>query len=119
MENKSNKVFLNGIISKEVPETAPDFILGNLSINVNDLISWLMDARTKDYCKNGWINAQIKRGLPKGDEPGKRYIEVDTWQPSPRGDTSAPRAHITGGQGMAEVARDFKNGEVDPNSVPF
>lgn len=111
---KKETVFLNGIISKEVPETAPGFILGNLSINVNDLITWLMDARTKEYCKNGWINAQIKKS-----QNGKRYIQVDTWQPSPRGDTTAPSTPDVRGQGMADVARDFKNGEVDPREVPI
>lgn len=116
----ADKIFVNGIISKEVPETAPDFILGNLSINVNELITWLMDSRTKEYCKNGWINAQIKRGMPKnGELVGKRYIEVDTWQPSPRGDTAAPSTPNVRGQSMAEVEREFNNGEADPDSVPF
>jgi len=112
MEQTKPIIFINGLLSKEVPETAPDFILGNLSINVNDLITWLMDARTKEYCKNGWINAQIKRG-----QSGKRYIQVDTWQPSPRGES--PSTPDVRGQGMAQAEREFKNGEVNLDQVPF
>jgi hypothetical protein len=111
--NKKEVIFINGLISKEVPETAPDFILGNISIEVNNLINWLMEARTKDYCKNGWINAQIKRG-----SSGKRYIAVDTWQPSPR-DGASPSPSTNEGQGMVDVEREFKNGEVNPADIPF
>jgi phage antirepressor YoqD-like protein len=78
METKQEKIFVNGIISKEVPQTAPDFILGKMSIKVDDLMKWLIE--NKSLCdENGWINMTVMRSK----STGKRYIEVDTWKPTP------------------------------------
>jgi len=73
--NKPAKIFINGLISKEVPETAPAFILGKMSIKVDDLITWLQSNR--NLADNGWINLTVKRSA----NTDKRYIEVDTYKP--------------------------------------
>lgn len=74
MENKT-KIFVNGLLSKDVPDTAPEFILGKNSIKVDDLINWLQENRHLAD-ENGWINTITKRS----QTTGKRYIEVDTWK---------------------------------------
>jgi len=72
----ADKIFVNGLISKDIPDTAPDYILGKHSIKVQDLINWL-EANKHLADANGWINTITKRS----QSTGKRFIEVDTWQP--------------------------------------
>lgn len=69
----ADKIFVDGLISKEVADTAPDFILGKLSINIDNLKAFL--DKSKGYAVNGWLNATILKS--KG---GKRYIELDLYQ---------------------------------------
>jgi hypothetical protein len=73
--SENTKIFVNGLLSKDVPDTAPEFILGKNSIKVNDLIQWLQENRHLAD-ENGWINTITKRS----QSTGKRYIEVDTWK---------------------------------------
>lgn len=73
---ETEKIFVNGLISKDVADTAPEWILGKMSISVNELINWLEKNR-KLQDENGWINLTVKRS----QKTGKRYIEVDTWKP--------------------------------------
>lgn len=73
---ETEKIFVNGLISKDVADTAPEWILGKMSISVNELINWLEKNR-KLQDENGWINLTVKRS----PRTGKRYIEVDTWKP--------------------------------------
>ena len=70
-----NKTFVNGLISKKVSDKAPEWILGALSINVESLTNWL-NTTGKQVQSNGWINLNIKKS-----KDGKRYIEVDTYNP--------------------------------------
>lgn len=71
-----DKIFVNGLVSKDVADNAPEWILGKMSIQVNELINWLEKNR-KIQDDNGWINLTVKRSK----STGKRYIEVDTWKP--------------------------------------
>jgi hypothetical protein len=61
--------FLNGVIFKR-KDNAPDFVIGQLSFKVDEFIKTLQEKE-----KNGWVNANIKRG-----QSGKPYIELDTWE---------------------------------------
>lgn len=70
-----DKIFVNGLISKKVSDKAPEWILGALSINVESLTNWL-NTTGKQVQSNGWINLNIKKS-----KDGKRYIEVDTYNP--------------------------------------
>jgi hypothetical protein len=70
---KQEKIFVNGFISKDVPETAPEFILGNASINIKSFMDFLL--ANEKYAVNGWINLSTKRS-----KDGKRYTELDLYQ---------------------------------------
>lgn len=70
-----DRIFVNGLISKKVSDKAPEWILGALSINVESLTNWL-NTTGKQVQSNGWINLNIKKS-----KDGKRYIEVDTYNP--------------------------------------
>lgn len=68
----ANKIFVDGLRADKPRDNAPDFVKANLSINREELLSWLT-GQTEE-----WINAQI---LESKNKPGKWYVEVDTWKP--------------------------------------
>jgi hypothetical protein len=65
-----DKVFADGFIFKR-RETAPDFVVGSMSVKVDEAIAFL----TK-HEKNGWVNLDVKTA-----QSGKYYIELDTYEP--------------------------------------
>ena len=67
---EKQKVFADGFIFKR-SDKAPDFVVGNISIKVEEAISFL-----KKNEKNGWINLQVKNS-----QGGKYYMELDTFEP--------------------------------------
>ncbi len=100
MSKQDDKVFGEGIFFKQ-KENAPDFVLGAVSIKVDEFITFL-----KENVKKGWVNMDLKQS--KG---GKHYFQVDTWEPKPKGEEAAvpPKAK---GKAKAEPAK------ADP-SLPF
>ena len=73
MENQE-RIFADGFIIKR-RENAPEFVIGNLSIKVDEAIAFL-----KKYEKKGWVNLGIKKG-----RSGNPYIELDTFEPTQGG----------------------------------
>jgi hypothetical protein len=68
--SKKEKVFANGFSFKR-RENAPDFVVGSLSVKVDDAIGFL-----KDHDKSGWVNMNVMLS-----QKGTHYIELDTWEP--------------------------------------
>ena len=68
-----DKVFADGFIFKR-KDSAPEFVIGELSIKIDDAIPFL-----NQHQKKGWVNLDVK--LSKG---GKYYLELDTFVPKPR-----------------------------------
>lgn len=64
------KVFADGFVFKR-NEKAPDFVVGNISVKVEEATAFL-----KQHTKNGWVNLQVKNS-----QGGKYYIELDTFEP--------------------------------------
>ena len=77
MDNQE-RIFADGFIIKR-RENAPEFVIGNLSVKVDEAIAFL-----KKYEKKGWVNLNIKKG-----RSGNPYIELDTFEAKPKGDTGA------------------------------
>lgn len=73
----TEKNFAEGFVFKRRDNT-PDFVVGNLSVKVEDAIAWL-----KANHKNGWVNIDIKQS--KG---GNYYCEKDTWEPTKTKETT-------------------------------
>ena len=65
-----DKVFADGFLFKR-RENAPDFVIGNISVKVDEAIAFL-----KTNQKNGWVNINVLNS--KG---GKHYIELDQFVP--------------------------------------
>jgi hypothetical protein len=85
MSENQEKIFADGFIFKR-RDNAPEFVIGNLSIKVDEAITFL-----KKYEKKGWVNMGIKKG-----RSGNTYIELDTYEAKPKGPTPpAPPAEET------------------------
>jgi len=77
MENQE-RIFADGFIIKR-RENAPEFVIGNLSIKVDEAIAFL-----KKYEKKGWVNLNLKKG-----RSGNPYVELDTFEAKPKGTGTA------------------------------
>lgn len=62
--------FTEGLIVKRA-ENAPEFVIGNLSVKVDEFTKWLQENQS-----NGWVNISLKVG-----KSGKAYGALDTWKP--------------------------------------
>ena len=69
MENQVT--FVNGMIAKR-QDNAPDFVLCNLSLKVDDLINFM-----QQHNNNGWVNIDVKRS-----KAGKVFAALNTWKPT-------------------------------------
>jgi hypothetical protein len=69
-EARNPKIFVTGLVAKKPRPTAPDWIKCNLSVNRDELVTWLTGQT------NEWINIQVCES-----RNGKWYAEVDTWKP--------------------------------------
>jgi len=65
------KVFADGFSFKR-NENAPDFVVGRLSIKIDDAVAFM-----KENQKNGWVNISIKYG-----RSGNPYCELDNFDPT-------------------------------------
>ena len=70
MSDNQDPIFANGFILKQ-RVNRPDFVLGNLSVKVDDAVSFL-----REHEKNGWVNLDLK--ISKNGNP---YVELDTFVP--------------------------------------
>jgi hypothetical protein len=69
----ADKVFADGFSFKR-RENAPDFVIGNLSLKIEEAIPFI-----KANAKNGWVNLNVLTA-----SSGKPYVELDTFVPKPK-----------------------------------
>lgn len=67
----TEKVFADGFSFKR-RESAPEFVIGNVSIKVDEAVPFL-----QKNAKNGWVNLNVLTA-----KSGKQYIELDQWEPN-------------------------------------
>ena len=81
----NDKIFADGFIFKR-RESAPEFVIGNISVKVEDAVAFLNANQ-----KNGWVNVGIKES-----QAGNPYMFVDNFEPKPRngGDTAPNQAPV-------------------------
>jgi hypothetical protein len=77
----NEKIFAEGFSFKR-QENAPDFVVGRLSMKVDEAIAFLRKNE-----KNGWVNISIKYG-----RSGNPYCELDTYEP--KNQTNKPMGNI-------------------------
>ena len=67
---QDEKIFADGFSFKR-SENAPDFVVGRLSLKVDEAIGFI-----KENEKKGWVNLNIKTA-----RSGNYYVELDTFEP--------------------------------------
>ena len=75
----SDKIFVKGMYFEKPSESAPDWIVGKLSIKRSDFAQFV-----KSLEDSTWINIDIKEA-----KSGKCYCELSTWKPTTQGNTDA------------------------------
>lgn len=78
MQN-TEKNFANGFILTR-RAGAPDYVVGNVAINVAEFTEWLQTYKNE----KGWINLNLMQS-----QNGKFYAEQNTW--SPNSETKTPQ----------------------------
>jgi hypothetical protein len=68
----ADKEFPQGFFFKEKHEKQADFVLGSVSIKVDEAVAYLQ----KNKNAGGYVNLQLLKS-----KTGKKYFELDTWEP--------------------------------------
>jgi len=89
------KIFAEGFSFKR-RENAPEFVVGRLSIKVEDAVAFL-----QKHSKNGWVNIDTKQA-----KNGNYYCELDNWE---SGNASKPK----------EQEKTSSKPKEDTNDLPF
>lgn len=66
---QEEKIFADGFLFKR-NEKAPDFVVGRISIKVEEAIAFM-----KQHEKNGWVNLGVKTA-----RSGNYYVDLDTFE---------------------------------------
>ena len=98
------KIFADGFVFKR-NEKAPDFVVGRMSIKVDEAIAFM-----KQHEKSGWVNLGVKTA-----RSGNYYIELDTFEA--KGKESAVDKYEAKAKPTAPVAKQEE--EEDYQDLPF
>jgi len=79
-----DKVFADGFIFKR-RENAPDFVIGNISVKVDEAIAFL-----KSNSKNGWVSMVISERREPSEKGATHYAYVNDYEP-PKDSQTAPK----------------------------
>jgi|TARA_R100000482_G_C5094757_1_gene132611 hypothetical protein len=80
MSKQEEKIFADGFSFKR-RDNAPDFVVGRISVKVDDAISFM-----KKHEKNGWVNLNCNQA-----KSGSYYMELDTFVPEKKAETSTQK----------------------------
>ena len=100
---EQEKKFADGFSFKR-NENAPDFVVGRLSMKIDDAIAFM-----KENNSNGWINLNIKKA-----RTGNFYLELDTYTPK-GGESSSESKSVTNKTKSSLQMTD----ESDDDGLPF
>lgn len=67
-----DKIIADGMFFKEKHQNAPEFVIGGLSIKVDQFAKFVKDHKDGEY-----LNFQVLKS-----KQGKPYIVLDTWKPN-------------------------------------
>jgi hypothetical protein len=97
---QEEKIFADGFSFKR-NENAPDFVVGRLSLKVDDAIAFIRGNE-----KKGWINLNIKTA-----RSGNHYVELDTYEPKGSSSESS--------QPSKPASKAKKKVDADDEGLPF
>jgi hypothetical protein len=101
-QEQEEKIFADGFIFKR-NEKAPEFVIGRMSIKVEDAVAFL-----KQHQDKGWVNLGVKQA-----RSGNYYIELDTFKP--KGDDSAVDKY----EKTTKTKQQPTQQEEEENDLPF
>ena len=67
-----DKIMADGLFFKEKHANAPEFVIGGLSIKIDQFAKFVKDHKDGEY-----LNFQVLKS-----KQGKPYIVLDTWKPN-------------------------------------
>jgi hypothetical protein len=79
--SQEEKIFADGFSFKR-QENAPDFVIGRVSIKVDDAIAFM-----QKHQKGGWVNLNAKYA-----RSGNAYLELDTFEPKGKGEVPSAKS---------------------------
>lgn len=114
-ETRKEAQFVDGMMFSKPHDNAPDFIKGQISIKVDDMIASLQKYKKAD----GWVNIDMKKS--KG---GKLYFEYNTWEKPADASNPvvAPQVATTPTAPVGTSINstpEYPAENIDPNDIPF
>ena len=96
------KIFADGFLFKR-NEKAPDFVVGRMSIKVEEAIAFM-----KKHEKGGWVNLGVKTA-----RSGNYYIDLDTFE------SKEKESAVEKYEKKAETKQQPTAQEEEDNDLPF
>ncbi len=90
-----DKIMADGMFFKEKHQNAPDFVIGGLSIKIDQFSKFVKDNKDGEY-----LNFQVLKS-----KQGKPYIVLDTWKPNR--DQAPADNHV------------YDDNKIDTSELPF
>lgn len=107
-QEQQEKIFADGFVFKR-NEKAPDFVVGRLSIKVDDATAFI-----KEHEKSGWVNLNVKTA-----RSGNFYIELDTFNPNQKNDSAVDKYEAKKGTVKAPAPAPAQQQEEEDDDLPF
>ena len=107
-ETRKEAQFVDGMMFSKPHDNAPDFVKGQISIRVDEMIASLQKYRKAD----GWVNIDMKKS-----RGGKLYFEYNTW--SPPADASNPVTASEPAPQAPAGTPEYPADDIDPADIPF
>jgi len=116
MSEKKEKVFADGFSFRKPSPEAPEFVVGRLSLKVDDAINFVNQHKNA----NGWINLSIMIG-----RSGNPYVELDTYEPKKDdGEPTEVKPKTAPKRKLGNIEQNFQEDairemEEDDDELPF
>ena len=111
MAEKTPRIFVKGILTFPKNERAPDFVVGNIVINLQDFKEWVNDPQNAQYLTEYQGKKQLRLTATTWEK--KLSISVDTFKPQPKDNRSATELHEANEPIRSQSQKD------DVDSLPF
>ena len=101
------KIFADGFLFKR-NEKAPDFVVGRISIKVEEAIAFM-----HQHQKNGWVNLGVKTA-----RSGNYYIDLDTFEAKSQ-DSAVDKYESKKQTAPAPAPAPMQQEEEEEDDLPF
>ena len=115
MSEKKERVFADGFSFRKPTGDAPEYVVGRLSLKVEEAIAFI----NKHKNANGWINLSILIG-----RSGNPYVELDTYEPKKEEEPTEVKPKAKPKAKLGNIEQNFQEDairemEEDDDELPF